>query len=64
MKTTEKRQGSSMKSFDYYDSELRVRKGVKEKRKDKTLSNIKSFFHGSNLQESLKMVEDIDTFED
>lgn len=53
-----------MKSFDFYDSELRVKKGVKEKRKGKNLNNIKSFFNGSNLQESLRMVEDIDELED
>jgi hypothetical protein len=63
MKTTEKRQGSSMKTFDFYDSELRVKKGVKEKRKPKNLSNIKSFFNGGNLQESLRMVGEIGEFD-
>jgi len=53
-----------MKSFDFYDSELRVKRGVKDKRKGKNLTNIKSFFNGGNLQESLKMVEDIDILED
>jgi hypothetical protein len=60
MKTSEKLQGSSMKSFDFYDSELRSKKGVKEKRKPKNLSNIKSFFNGGNLQERLRIVGEID----
>lgn len=64
MKTIEKAHGSSMKSYDFYDAGLKTKKGTREKRKNKNLNNIKSFFNGGNLSESLRLVGEMDEFEE
>jgi len=49
------------KSLEYYESELKVKRGSgRDKKKGKNMKNIKSFFQGVNLQESLSMVEELE----
>lgn len=60
MKTNANKTASPVRSFDFYDGELKTRKGTKEKKRNRILSNIKSYFNGGNLQESLRMVDEIE----